>query len=178
MAEKAPFFLPSLEKGATNTMTENLALGAAAAAAKKAEEAAALAADRNRIMRVDPTASTGESQFTVILRSEDHVKLLDHLKTLPPSSADLEIRNLEEHEMKTYVEALTERLRTRRDFELVMTWMNVFLKCHGDIVATAEDDGARDALQVWRDVLKIEQGRLGARVGFCLGVAEFLRSAR
>lgn len=159
-------------------MTENLSLNSAAAAAKQAEEAAALAADRNRIMRVDPNASSGESKFTVILRSEDHVKLLDHLKTLPPSSADLEIRGLQEDEIKTYVEALTERLRTRRDYELVMTWMNVFLKCHGDVVATTEEEGVREALQAWAEVLKTEQARLSGRVGFCLGVAEFLRSAR
>ncbi|KAF8251672.1 Utp21-domain-containing protein [Wilcoxina mikolae CBS 423.85] len=177
--EKAPFFLPSLEKGAANTMTENHALISASAAAKQAEEAAALATDRNRIMRVDPNVNIGESQFTLILRSDDKTALLNHLKTLPPSSADLEIRSLKEGEMKTFIDALTDRLRSRSDFELVMTWMNVFLKCHGDVVTADEEEGGiRDALQEWRGVLKAEQSRLAGRVGFCLGVAEFLRSGR
>jgi U3 small nucleolar RNA-associated protein 21 len=159
-------------------MTENLALTSASAAQQAAEEAAALAADRNRIMRVDPNISTGESQFTQILRSGDRGKLLDHLRALPPSSADLEIRSLQEDELVTFVQALVQRLRARRDFELVMTWMNVFLKCHGEMVAGDEVEGLREVLETWRAVLSAEQSRLGGRVGFCLGVAEFLRSGR
>jgi len=80
--------------------------------------------------------------------------------------------------MKTFVYALTDRLQSRRDFELVMTWMNVFLKCHGDFVTRDEEDGIREALQEWRGALKVEQSRLTGRVGFCLGVAEFLRLGR
>jgi len=159
-------------------MTENLTLASASAAQKAAEDAAALAADRDRIMRVDPNVSTGESQFTKILRSGDQPKLLDHLKTLPPSSADLEIRSLRDDEMAEFVNALTLRLRTRKDFELVNTWMNVFVKCHGEVVALGGVIGLREALDAWQTVLKAEQNRLGSRVGFCLGVAEFLRSGR
>lgn len=172
--EKAPFFLPSLGKGGAGA-GERAALAAASeAAAKQAEEAAALAADRDRIVRVDPNAATGESQFTVVLRSGDGEALLDHLKALPPSSADLEIRSLQDAELDWFVRALTERLRSRRDFELAMAWMNVFLKCHGDVVAGC-DGGLRTALEDWRGALQREQGRLADRVGFCLGVAEFLR---
>jgi U3 small nucleolar RNA-associated protein 21 len=176
--EKAPFFLPSLEKGTPNPMAESHALTSATEAQRAAEEAAALAADRNRIMRVDPNIATGESQFTLILRSGDQEKLLDHLRILPPSSADLEIRSLQEDELATFVRALTQRLRSRKDFELVMTWMNVFLKCHGEMVAAGEVQGLREALETWRAVLSAEQSRLSGRVGFCLGVAEFLRSGR
>ncbi|CCX30561.1 Utp21 specific WD40 associated putative domain-containing protein [Pyronema domesticum] len=170
--EKAPFFLPSLEKGAPNTS----ALVAAAEAAKQAEEAAALAADRNRIMRVDPNAVSGESTFTIVLRSGDKPALLEHLKQLPPSSADLEIRSLAVDEMSPFVEALTERLASRKDYELVQTWINVFLKCHGEIVVA--DDSVREALEKFREVLRGEQERLATRVGSCAGVAEFLRSGR
>jgi len=80
--------------------------------------------------------------------------------------------------MAKFVKALTRRLRSRRDFELVQTWMNVFLRCHGE--AIVDDDGGevRSALEEWREVQSREQGRLADRVGFCLGVAEFLRSGR
>ena len=172
LPEKAPFFLPSLGKDGAGA-GERAAL-VVASTARQAEEAAALAADRNRIVRVDPNAATGESQFTALLRSGDAEALLDHLKALPPSSADLEIRSLQDTELYGFVRALTVRLRSRRDFELVMAWMNVFLKCHGDAVAGCEG-GLRTALDDWRGALRGEQGRLAGRVGFCLGVAEFLR---
>ena len=172
LPEKAPFFLPSLGKDGAGA-GERAAL-VVASAARQAEEAAALAADRDRIVRVDPNAATGESQFTALLRSGNAEALLEHLKALPPSSADLEIRSLQDTELYGFVRALTVRLRSRRDFELVMAWMNVFLKCHGDAVAGCEG-GLRTALDDWRGALRGEQGRLAGRVGFCLGVAEFLR---
>jgi len=127
--EKAPFFLPSLEKGAANT---SVVAGNAAATEKDPEEAVAvLQAERNRILRLDPAIlnSAGESMFTRLLRDGSTDEAVTHLKSLPPSSADLEIRGLrlEEGEMVRFVKALTRRLRSRRDFELVQTWMNVFL---------------------------------------------------
>jgi len=103
-----------------------------------------------------------------------------HLKSLPPSSADLEIRGLrlEEGEMVRFVKALTRRLRSRRDFELVQTWMNVFLRCHGEVIVGDDRGEVRSALEEWKTVQSGELGRLADRVGFCLGVAEFLRSGR
>lgn len=97
--------------------------------------------------------------------------------------------------MVNFVDALTQRLKTRRDWELGMTWMSVFLKVHGGVVMEEGDEGEvgvwgqedgdedwreelRQALERWREVQRGEQKRLSERVGFCLGVAEFLRSGR
>lgn len=98
--------------------------------------------------------------------------------------------------MVAFVKAMIERMKTRRDWELVMAWMSVFLKCHGPVVVEEEDEEEEDdeevenaegngwreelrrALKTWREVQVVEQKRLSERVGFCLGVAEFLRSGR
>ena len=74
------------------------------------------------------------------------------------------------------MEALTQRLRAKRDYELVQAWMAVFLKCHGEVVV--EDAGLQTALRCWREEQKKEAERLGRLMGFCSGVVGFLRSAQ
>lgn len=193
--EKAPFFLPSLNGNPSASAAVDPLTGKPAEV--DAPDALTLAAERDRILRVDPSALTGESKFTTLLRDTEHPeKFVDHLKTLSPSSADMEIRSLHEgEEMVNFVEALTGRLKTRRDWELGMAWMSVFLKVHGGVVMEegeeqevgvwgAEDgegdwrERLREALERWKSVQAGEQKRLSDRVGFCLGVAEFLRSGR
>lgn len=128
--------------------------------------------------------NTGESDFTCLLRDADgdYTAFLNHLKTLPPSSADLEIRSLQPEELIPFVDALTQRLRSKRDYELVQTWINVFLKCHSDAVVDdvggGEGRGLRHVLGVWSVEQKNEANRLAELVGYCAGVGEFLRSGR
>lgn len=84
--------------------------------------------------------------------------------------------------------ALTERLRAKRDFELVNAWMSVFLRVHSDAVRAGvggeeeeeEDDGQalQDALAEWKVEQQREGQRLSELVGYCRGVVGFLRSAR
>ncbi|RDL31351.1 Quinoprotein alcohol dehydrogenase-like protein [Venustampulla echinocandica] len=170
--EKAPFFLPSLEKPMPTAAVEE----------KQAEDSIA---ERSRIMKMDRLASEGA--FTVALRSGgeggDYTAFINHLKTLSPSAADLEIRSLnpggtesESDELVNFVEALTSRLRQKRDYELVQAWMTVFLRLHLD--ALSHDDKLVQALGEWRQCQQEEGTRLGDLVGFCGGVVGFLRSPR
>jgi hypothetical protein len=62
---------------------------------------------------------------------------LEHLKSLPPSAADLELRSLSlglgdesSNELLHFIKALTSRLVARRDYELTQAWMTVFLRLH------------------------------------------------
>lgn len=107
-------------------------------------------------------------------------EFITHLKTLPPSAADLEIRSLNPveggNELVAFVEALTSRLAAKRDYELVQVWMSVFLRLHADAVAT--DGELVAALGAWRDEQLKEGKRLGELVGYCGGVVAFLRSPR
>ena len=91
--------------------------------------------------------------------------------------------------------ALTARLRSKRDFEMVNTWMAVFLRVHGDAAGLVDDDNGGDermnedgelvetgSLQNALAEFKLEQDREGKRlgdlVGYCRGIVGFLRSAR
>ena len=165
--EKAPFFLPSLDaaKPTTPSTTEQA-------------EARITPAERSRIMKLD--RSNTESPFTTMLRTSsktrDYTPFIEHLKSLPPSAADIELRSLNPHELVPFVESLTWRLRQRRDYELVQAWMAVFLRLHGEIVPS--DAALRAALGVWRKEQADEGRRLGELVGYCGGVVGFLRSAR
>ncbi|CAZ82416.1 unnamed protein product [Tuber melanosporum] len=146
--EKAPFFLPPL--GHT--------------------------AERSRILRM--SRDSGESTFTKLLHeaadgnNRDYTVILAHLKALSPSTADLEIRSLQVNELVPFVRATTQRLRSRRDYQLVESWVNVFLKCHPEGVMSEED--VRDELRKWMVEQKREAGRLAQLVGYCSGVAGFL----
>ncbi|TVY34431.1 U3 small nucleolar RNA-associated protein-like protein [Lachnellula occidentalis] len=164
--EKAPFFLPSLDNPLPKAALE--------------EKGGDNIAERSRIMKMDRLASEGA--FTVALRagseSGDYTPFISHLKTLPPSAADLEIRSLspESNELVNFLQALTSRLQQKRDYELVQAWMSVFLRLHGD--AVAGDDGLREALELFRGEMEKEGGRMGELVGFCGGVVGFLRNPR
>jgi U3 small nucleolar RNA-associated protein 21 len=72
--------------------------------------------------------------------------------------------------------ALTSRLRQKRDYELIQTWMTVFLKLHLDAVEYDEKLG--EALGEWRSEQEKEGARIGEMVGFCSGVIGFLRDPR
>lgn len=165
--EKAPFFLPSLDSAKTP-----------AEPPKAIEQNETTLAERSRITKMDRAATA--SLFTTTLQaakqSTDYAPFLEHLKTLPPSTADIEIRSLNPAELVPFVSALTYQLRSKRDYELVQAWMAVFLRIHGD--AVPGNGGLRQALGEWRGWQGREAKRLGDLVGFSWGVLGFLRSGR
>lgn len=104
---------------------------------------------------------------------------ISHLKSLSPSSADLELRSLSPEDgggMLDFIRALTSRLAARRDYELVQAWMTVFLRLHFDLVMA--DAELLEALGEWKALQEREAGRLDDLVGYCSGVVGFLRSPR
>lgn len=165
--EKAPFFLPSLESSKP-----------AQALAIQTDNPKISAAEKSRILKLDRKST--ESAFTTLLRAaaeDDYfAPFIDHLKGLPPSAADIEIRSLNPAELVPFVNALTWRLQGKRDYELVQAWMSVFLRLHGEHVAG--DAALVEALKRWRVEQGEESRRLGELVGYCGGVVGFLRSAR
>lgn len=195
LPEKAPFFLPSqLSKYSTsaqNTLTDT--------PNQDPTTSEITAYERSRISKLDPSnPQSQKSPFTSLLhtgiQNNDYASFITHLKTLSPSTTDLEIRSLDprSNERVAFVEALTARLIAKRDFELVNAWMAVFLKCWGDSVVVEEDSEGIEgidaegedrvallqALAQWKEAQKMEGERLGQLVGYVKGVVGFLRSAR
>ncbi|KAL8922540.1 MAG: hypothetical protein Q9172_003521 [Xanthocarpia lactea] len=179
--EKAPFFLPSL----TNGTPEAKALTNGTSHSSKEFDSV------SRVSRPLISSAT-KSEFTALLgtfatqqQDRDPEPLLNHLSTLAPSAADSAIRTLANlDEMTAFVQALTVRLGQKRDYELVQTWMSVFLRCHGGVIVGQDDehegglDTLRQALKDWRQEQGRESKRLEELVGYCSGVAGWLRSTR
>lgn len=110
-------------------------------------------------------------------------EFIDHLKSLSPSSADLELRSLsvgngedESNELLQFILALTARLKARKDYELTQAWMTVFLRLHFDLIM--ENKALLGALEQWKAHQEKECDRLDNLVGYCSGVVGFLRSPR
>ncbi|KAF2145143.1 uncharacterized protein K452DRAFT_316250 [Aplosporella prunicola CBS 121167] len=167
--EKAPFFLPSLQNGAPNP-------AANPAAVKKAEDGAAQASALSRISNSGAHQSEFSRHLANAAQTGDGDTVLAHLASLPPSAADLAIRSLDAPEFVTFIEALTARLRQKREYELVQAWMSVFLRLHGE--AATGDAEVVEALKEWREEAGREKQRLGGLGAYCVGVVGFLRSAR
>lgn len=73
--------------------------------------------------------------------------LFSRLFALSPSALDLEIRSLAGvDQLELFMQAMTARLRSRRDFEAVQAVMSVFLTIHGDVLSGAggDDEGEED----------------------------------
>ncbi len=172
--KKAPFFLgSSLTNGARSSDPTSMATDT--------ESTSITPAERSRISRIGTQPHHNSAMSTLlqpfsVSPSSDPTLLITHLTSLPPSAADLEIRSLAVVEMTSFVQALTQQMQRKRDFELVNTWMSCFLRMHGDVVQ--ENEEVKEAVLEWRVVMKDEEGRLGDLVGYCRGVVEFLRSAR
>lgn len=158
--------------------------------------ATSVEAERLRIAKVQngQNSDSAQSLFTRALasghQSGNFDSFVDHLKSLPPAKADLEIRSLDPRvrdghsELSDFVTALTCRLKSKRDFELVNAWMAVFLKIHSDTVSLSshrDEPGYRvlqGALAAWAHEQEQEGKRLAELIGYCRGVVGFLRSAR
>ncbi|ODA76367.1 hypothetical protein RJ55_08213 [Drechmeria coniospora] len=169
--EKAPFFLPS---------TRDAQVQGQKGGSKTAEDGA-----NSRITKLDNARF--EELFSSKLRdaatTNNYDEFIEHLKSLSPSSADLELRSLSvgdgdeaTNELLLFILALTARLKARKDYELTQAWMTVFLRLHFDVVM--ESEMLLAALKTWKSHQSQECNRLDDLVGYCSGVVGFLRSPR
>ncbi|KAK0701851.1 Utp21 specific WD40 associated putative domain-containing protein [Lasiosphaeria miniovina] len=174
--EKAPFFLPSVGGAGSGGL-----LPAPAEPGESRVDGSA-----SRVTQLD--RARGEQTFSAKLSagaaSGDYNDFIEHLKSLGPSAADLELRSLsigdgsdsDTNELLQFIRALTGRLVARRDYELTQAWMTVFLRLNYDLVMANES--LLDELRLWREHQARERDRLDALVGYCSGVVGFLRSPR
>lgn len=172
--EKAPFFLTSLSALPQNP--------------EPTSTPAQPSLSASRISKLRNPTNSAPNPFTTFLHAsssnpDGHEPFITHLSSLPPSAADIQIRSLSplfpspaKNELHLFIRVLTARLRQKRDYELVQTWLAVFLKVHADTIVV--DQRLRDVLKEWKGVQAEEAARLGARVAFCAGVAGWVRSGR
>ncbi|OTB08200.1 hypothetical protein M426DRAFT_317303 [Hypoxylon sp. CI-4A] len=169
--EKAPFFLPS---------TANAGSSSIDAIQPKVDhdqsQSRITRFDRNRVEQAF------SSKLQAGVATGNFGEFIEHLKSLPPATADLEIRSLtagednETNELLQFIRAMTSRLVERRDYELVQAWMAVFLRLHFDLIL--ESDTLMSALAEWKKHQAEECDRLDNLVSYCGGVVNFLRTPR
>ncbi|KAL9109926.1 MAG: hypothetical protein Q9227_005449 [Pyrenula ochraceoflavens] len=162
--QKAPFFLFS-------SLT--------APEAPEQEPSSITPAEESRIAKLRSLESASTS-FTSLLQSFtqtlDPEPAIAYLRSLSPSATDLEIRTLSLDELAPFVLLLSAQLEQAKDFELVNTWMSVFLRLHGDTVDG--DQKLKLALADWKSVIEKSGSKVGSMVGYVKGVVDFLRSER
>ncbi|CAF3531640.1 hypothetical protein SNK03_011010 [Fusarium graminearum] len=168
--EKAPFFLPSTT--GKDTLMAN-------------KEQKGDIENTSRVTKLEQARfeQALSSKLRVGAETGNYDEFIEHLKSLSPSSADLELRSLSigdgddvPNELLHFIRALTARLKTRRDYELTQAWMTVFLRLHFDLVMENQD--LLEALSEWKTYQEKECTRLDGLVGYCSGVVSFLRSPR
>ncbi|KAF8453671.1 Utp21 specific WD40 associated putative domain-containing protein [Terfezia claveryi] len=178
--KSAPFFLGALSslKDGNTGLLPNINPLYPPTAEEAAQALAEQEAEKSRIMRLVSRDSMlingamGVNTSSLLRACADisspsetaFEKFVAHFKSLPPASADLEIRSLdtsywvnptseddddedgspsptesdtepeEIDELTTFIHALTFRLRLNRDWDLVNAWIAVFLKVHGELI--------------------------------------------
>lgn len=130
--------------------------------------------------KLDMSSLSVETDFVRRLMSEPESGAFDafftHLKSLSPSSTDLEIRSLVSlAHLERFLVALTQRLLSHRDFEAVQTYLAMFLRIHGDVlIENWHELGA--ALRNVKAAQDKESRRLSDMTMYALGTLAFLRS--
>jgi Utp21 specific WD40 associated putative domain len=95
-------------------------------------------------------------------------------KSLSPAAADLEIRSLTTvQDLHLFLNALLQRLKSRRDFEAVQTYLNLFLRVHGEMLVSSPE--LRGDLEALLSSQRQESNRLLDSISSCLGTLAFVR---
>lgn len=184
--EKAPFFLPTLpgvdqrfapeqKAAAEQKQKDTHRLKRAAGSAEsvfftKLSEAHESASSDCTSLPSVPKPET----ITLTPRPDTDEEFFTYAKALSPAAMDLELRSLVTLDaLQMFLGALTRRLRSHRDFEAVQTFMNVFLRMHGDVLA-ANAELQRD-LEILAGAQRKEGERLLELLASSLGTLGFVR---
>ncbi|KAJ7087871.1 Utp21-domain-containing protein [Mycena epipterygia] len=161
--EQAPFFLPTLPGVEPRFAPEQKKPGDTP---KK---------DTRRLQQATAgTRSVFHEKLTACDASGDYEDFFSFAKTLSPAAIDLELRSLVMLDsLRTFVVALTQRLRSHRDFEAVQTFQNVFLRAHAEVIV--ENPELQEDLDMLMQVQRKESERVLELIASSLGTLGFVR---
>ncbi|KAG6829189.1 hypothetical protein H0H92_005389 [Tricholoma furcatifolium] len=160
--EKAPFFLPTLPGVETRFAVPET----------KPDD------NKKSTRRLEKVAGSLESVFYQKLmndaRDGDYEPFFSFIKSLSPAALDLEIRSLVTLEgLSVFINALTRRLASHRDFEAVQALQNVFLNVHGEVIV--QNGELQEHLDELLAVQKKESQRVLDLITSSLGTLAFVR---
>jgi U3 small nucleolar RNA-associated protein 21 len=111
-----------------------------------------------------------------LTRSSSDEAFFAFAKALSPAAIDLELRSLVTLEsLRAFINALTRRLLSHRDFEAVQAFQNVFLRMHGDVIIANEE--LQPVLEGLLEVQRKESQRVLELIASSLGTLGFVRGA-
>lgn len=186
--EKAPFFLQLAGEAVGDDASgrEGLTFETPEQIRARQEKEAEAEAAQDELTKFRPTGRLGfQSTFTKTLmdagksdKEGRYEEFLSYLINLSPSAVDLEIRSLNSFEpydeLIWFIEALTEGLKSNKNYELYEAFMNLLFKAHGDVIhANNKNEAIRTALEEWEAVHQNE-AKLDSLVKFCSGVLDFV----
>ncbi|GBN32993.1 WD repeat-containing protein 36, partial [Araneus ventricosus] len=124
-----------------------------------------------------------KSEFYKILyksnETENYGIVLDKLKEMSPSKIDVEIRCLSPENggselfMEYFLKALSESLKTKRNFELIHSYLALFLQIHYETVAKSEK-----MVGILQEIKRDRSwDSLREKINYCLCLGNYTRSA-
>ncbi|KAJ2687947.1 rRNA-processing protein utp21 [Coemansia spiralis] len=136
--------------------------------------------ERSRIS----TASAVSGLVRALYRGQETMSfaaVFDYLKELNPSAIDLELRTIPVDDdlraVKAFIQACTAHLRSKRDFELVQAYLQVFLNVFGDIIkANAEE--LESLLVELRKESKSQWSTVDGLIRYSACMVEFMRTSK
>ncbi|KAJ2823233.1 rRNA-processing protein utp21, partial [Coemansia furcata] len=136
--------------------------------------------ERSRISTVSAVSGLARALY----RAQEtlaYSAVFDYLKELNPSAIDLELRTLPVDDdlraVKAFVQACTAHLRSKRDFELVQAYLQVFLNVFGDIIkANAEE--LEPLLVELRKESRAQWSTVDGLIRYSACMVEFMRTSK
>ncbi|WWC70746.1 uncharacterized protein I206_104697 [Kwoniella pini CBS 10737] len=165
--EAAPFFLPTV-----SGLETRFDLSAA-------EDQNDAQQNGKNGQRLDLASGWLESEFTKRLTREDesgdYNTFYEYIKSLPPSTLDLEIRSLSSLEhLLAFLNSLINRLKSNKDYEAVQTILSIFLSVHNDLLIQNPEEFKIKLIELKEQQNKHTK-RIRELVGYNLGTLGFLR---
>ena len=135
-----------------------------------------------------------QSQFQKLLEAESHSgdcewyyqiptsfthsivdeAFFDYTKVLSPAALDLEIRSLITLDsLRSFMNALCQRLKSRKDFEAVQAMQIVFLRTHAEVLI--ENEEVRSTMEKLLEIQEQESERVLELIASSLGTLGFVQ---
>lgn len=177
--EKAPFFLPTLPGVETRFALEVKEQTKDAKKDTRRLEKAVHGTESVFAQKLAAEAIDGdcESIFNLPQHVTDIHKdetFFNYVKMLSPAALETELRSLVtvDH-ISFFINALSRRLLSHRDFEAVQALQNVFLRMHGDVLVANPD--IRHKLEELMEVQRKESQKVLELIASSLGTLSFVR---
>ncbi|CAO3626997.1 unnamed protein product [Cunninghamella echinulata] len=172
--EQTPFFLPTVAGAKPTFLLDN------------DDQMTTNQNDKTLSKRILDDILVTETEFSRLLRTghennNDYADFVSYTKSLNPSGLDVELRTLTIDSELTYinlfVESIYYMLKTRKNFELAQSWLNVFLSIHGDLIISNPENDIHNKLKNILTIQQDEFSRLSEKIYYGLCVIDFARKA-